>query len=512
MTCNPASSPTSVGQVFSSSCSTSGGIGPVAWTTSGNLPPGLSYYETTLGLAGAVVRGSPTTPGPYAFTITLQDSASSPVSVSQTFSGTILPVGTGLFLECSSSAGSYTGGVAINPLACKVSGGNPPYQWSISSGSLPLGLSLASVTAGAAVEGTPTVAGNYAFSLAASDSSGQTATWPVSMSITNPSAATGLDPAVLSHLPFGDGWQSRIVLASLYSADTANLRFYGDSGNPIGVPYQQVGTASGSTASFIDQKMQPNSVVFLDTVTEASAPLTVGSAQMFNLNRSITGFGAFRYPSRNWEALVPLDLTRDNSYIVAFDNTGSSWTGVALAGSSPEPVKLLATVRDESGSVLETASIPMGVNGHASITLSQQFPSTAGKRGTVKFTADSFGSFHALAVRGNGPTLTTLPVIPASGYGSSGGSLAHIAYFGGYVSRFVIVNIGTSATSFTLKFFDDAGRALNVPLVVPQAGGAITTSALTLPLALGAAMFVETQSNDALPVLSGSAQLSSPVS
>ena len=71
------------------------------------------------------------------------------------------------------------------------------------------------------------------------------------------------------------------------------------------------------------------------------------------------------------------------------------------------------------------------------------------------------------------------------------------------------MNTGTSATSFTLKFFDDAGGALNVPLVVPQAGGAITTSALTLPLAAGAAMFVETQSNDALPVLSGSAQLSS---
>jgi hypothetical protein len=509
LTCNPASSPTSVGQVFSSYCSTSGGVGPVAWTTSGNLPPGLLYSSSTPGLAYAAVRGSPTTPGPYAFTITLQDSASSPVSVSQTFSGTILAVGTGLFLECSSSSGSYIGGVAITPLTCKVSGGNPPYQWSIPSGSLPLGLSLASVTAGAAVEGTPTVAGNYTYSLAASDSYGQTATWPVSMSIANPYAPTGLDPAVLSHLPFGDGWQSRIVLASLYSADTASLRFYGDSGNPIGVPYQQVGAASGSIASFIDQKMPPNAVVFLDTVTDATAPLTVGSAQLFDLNRAITGFGAFRYPSRNWEALVPLDATREKSYIVAFDNTGSAWTGVALASSSSEPVKLSATVRDESGSVLETASIPMEVNGHASITLSQQFPSTSGKRGTVQFTADSFGSFHALAVRGNGPALTTLPVIPASGYGSSGGSLAHIAYFGGYVSTFAIVNTGASATSFTLKFFDAAGGPLNVPLVVPQAGGAITTSALTLPLAAGAAMFVDTQANDSLPVLSGSAQLTS---
>ena len=508
LTCNPANSPTSVGQVFSSSCATSGGVPPLTWTTSGNLPPGLTYNASTFGVPAAGVRGSPTTPGPYTFTITLQDSASSPVSLSQTYSGTILPVGVGLFLECASSTGSYTGGAAITPLTCKISGGVPPYQWSISSGSLPLGLSLTSVTAGAAVEGTPTVAGTYTYSLAVSDSSGQTAVWPVSVSIANPYAPTSLDPAVLSHVPFGDGWQSRIVLASWYSGGTASLRFYGDSGNPIGVPYQQVGTASGSTASFIDQKMPPYSVVFLDTVTDASAPLTTGSAQLFSSSNGITGFGAFRYPSRNWEALVPVDGTRDNSYVVAFDNTGSAWTGVALASSSSDPLKLAATVRDESGAVLETGSIPMGPNAQTAITLSQQFSSTAGKRGTVQFTTDTFGAFHALAVRGNGPALTTLPVIPVNGY-AYGGSLAHIAFYGGYTSTFVLVNTGTSATSFTLKFFDDAGAALSVPLVVPQAGGAITTSVLTLPLAAGATISIQTQSNDALPVLAGTAQLTS---
>jgi len=506
MTCNPADSPTSVGQVFSSSCSTSGGASPIAWTTSGSLPPGLTYTASTFGLPSAAVSGSPTTPGPYAFTITLQDSASPPVTLSQTLSGTILPVGAGLFLECSTSNGNYTGGVAINPVTCRVSGGSPPYQWSISSGSLPLGLSIASVTAGAAVEGIPTVAGNYTYTLAASDSSGQTATWPVSVSIANPYAPVGLSPVVLSDLVFGDGWQSRMVLASLYGADTASLRFFGNSGNPVGVPYQQVATGSSSTASFIDYKLPENGVVFLDTVTNAAAPLTTGSAQLSSLYNRITGFGVFRYPSRNWEALVPIDGTRDNSYVVAFDNTGSAWTGVALASSSADSLKLAATVRDESGAVLETASIPMGPSAQTSITLSQQFSSTAGKRGTVQFTSDAFGTFHALAVRGNGAALTTLPVLPVNGY-AYGGTIAHMAFYGGYISTFVLVNTGTSATSFTLKFFDDAGKALNVPLFVPQAGGDITVNTLTLPLAAGATVSIQTQSNDSLQVVSGSAQL-----
>jgi len=432
------------------------------------------------------------------------------VSLSKTFSGTIQPVGVGLFLECSSSNGTYTGGVAINPLTCRVSGGVPAYQWSISNGSLPLGLSLTHITAGAAVEGTPTVAGNYTYSLLASDGSGQTAAWPVSVSIVNPPVSTAVSPAVLSDLVFGDGWQSRIVLASLYTSETASLRFFGTSGNPIGVPYQRVATGAGSTASFIDYKSPNNGVLFLDTVTDASAPLTVGSAQLFGSNyNTITGFGDFRYPSRNWEALVPLDSTRDSSYVAAFDNTGSAWTGVALASSSADALKVAATVRDESGAVLETASIPLDSNAQTSMTLSQQFPSTAGKRGTVQFTTNSFGSIHALAVRGNGAALTTLPVLPANEYASSGGSIAHIAFYGGYISTFVLVNTGTSATSFTLKFFDDAGKALNVPLFLPQAGGNITVNTLTLPLAAGATISIPTQSNDSLPVVSGSAQLTS---
>ncbi|HSR06039.1 MAG TPA: hypothetical protein VLM42_02710, partial [Bryobacteraceae bacterium] len=44
---------------------------------------------------------------------------------------------------------------------------------------------------------------------------------------------------------------------------------------------------------------------------------------------------------------------------------------------------------------------------------------------------------------------------------------------------------------------------------LPQAGGDITVNTLTLPLAAGATISIQTQSNDALAVVSGSAQLSS---
>jgi hypothetical protein len=474
------------------------------------LPPGLVFYASTFGLATGGIHGSPTAVGPYNFTITIQDSASTPVTISQTYSGTILPVGASVLLECSSSTGNYVGGVAITPTTCKVSGGTPPYQWSISNGSVPLGLNLTPVAAGMTIGGIPTIAGNYAYSITVNDGGGQTAQWPFSATVSNPYTPVGLGSFVLPHLTFGAGWQNRIALLDLYSADTASLRFYGDSGNPIGVPYTQVATGSGSTASFFDQRIPPNGVVFLDTAAAASDPLTTGSAQLYSLSSSITGFGIFSYGSLNWQAVVPLDTTRDTSYVLAFDNTGSLTTGVALASTDSNAINVSVVVSDDSGVVLQTVSLPLNSGAHTSFMLNQQFPSTVGKRGTVRFTTANYGSIHVLAIRANGPALTTLPVL--AGNGTPGGSIAHVTYNGGFTSTFYLVNTWTASASFTLKFFNDSGGAWTVPLLLPQSRTTITTSALTRTLAAGAMLVVQTQSDSSLAGVQGSAELIGAVS
>ena len=505
MNCIPSDSPTSVGQVFSSSCSSSGGVQPYSWSSSGNLPSGLTFNWSTFGLATAGISGSPTAPGPYNFTVTLQDSASSPVMVSQTFSGNILAVGSGVFVECSSTNGNYTGGSAITPVTCKASGGSPPYQWSISSGALPTGLTLTPVSTGTTVAGIPTVAGKFTSSVSATDSVGQMGSWPFSAAVANPGYPPGPFVSILSHLPFGNGWESRMVLTGLNAADSARMYFFDDAGNPIGVPYQQAATGTTSTSSFFVKSMSPYSVVSLDTTADASAPLTTGSAQLSSLSNQVAGYGVFRYPSRNWEALVPIDGVRDNSYTVTFDNTGSLWTGVALATADSNPVSVPVVVYDDSGSLLDSANLTLPPNGHTAFTVTEQFPSTAGKRGTITMTTTSYGSIRALAVRGNGNGVTTLPVLPAHAQG--GGSIAHVTFNGGYLSTFVLVNTGTTATSFTLNFFDEAGGALNIPLLLPQTGTTLTTNALTRQLAAGATLLVQTQSDDSVPVSVGTAEL-----
>ncbi len=507
LSCLPAAGPVSVGQVFSSNCSVTGGVSPLTWSVSGNLPPGIVFDYSTFGVPNASIHGSPTTVGPYDFTVNIQDSAAQPVTASQNFAGTISAVGAAILLTCSSSGSNYTGGVAITPTTCTVSGGMPPYQWSISNGSLPLGLNLAPVAGGMAVGGIPMIAGIYSCSITVTDSGGQTALWPFSTVVSNPYTPGAFNPFVLPHLTFGGGWQTRIVLSSIYySADTASLRFYGDSGNPIGVPHAQVATGSGSTASFFDQQIPSNGVVFLDTSAAASDPVTNGSARLSSSYSGITGFGVFSYPSLNWQALVPMDNARYNSVVLAFDNTGSLATGVSMASTDSIPINVSVVVSDDNGAVLETTSIPLGAGAHTSFMLKEQFPSTAGKRGTVRFTTDTYGSIHVLAIRANGPALTTLPVLASNG-GNPGASIAHVTYNAGFTSTFYLVNTGTAAAPFTLKFFNESGGAVSVPLLLPQTGMTTTTNALTMTLAAGAMLVVKTQSNSSLAGVVGSAQL-----
>jgi uncharacterized protein (TIGR03437 family) len=88
--CSQSNGPTTVGQSYLSACSASGGTPPYHWTINpGVLPSGLGL---TLTASGVDVVGTPNAPGPYSYTVRVQDSSTPSVEVaSQTFSGTILP-------------------------------------------------------------------------------------------------------------------------------------------------------------------------------------------------------------------------------------------------------------------------------------------------------------------------------------------------------------------------------------------------------------------------------------
>jgi hypothetical protein len=66
----------------------SGGIAPYSWsTTGGTLPAGLALTKNASDSHLAALAGTPTTAGPYSFSVTVTDSSAG--SISQAFSGTI---------------------------------------------------------------------------------------------------------------------------------------------------------------------------------------------------------------------------------------------------------------------------------------------------------------------------------------------------------------------------------------------------------------------------------------
>src|SRR5581483_8704099 len=70
-------------------------------------------------------------------------------------------------VSCAAPASPFGIGAVVS-LTCPAAGGAAPYTWSISSGSLPPGLMLNSLTG--LISGQPTVAGTYPFTIRVVDS------------------------------------------------------------------------------------------------------------------------------------------------------------------------------------------------------------------------------------------------------------------------------------------------------------------------------------------------------
>lgn len=92
----------------------------------------------------------------------------------------------------SVSTSSLPAGVVGEPYSTAVAatGGEPPYTWSISSGSLPAGLSLDSLQG--TITGAPTSAGTSHFVVAATDSSGQSGTSGLAIAVAKATALAAI--------------------------------------------------------------------------------------------------------------------------------------------------------------------------------------------------------------------------------------------------------------------------------------------------------------------------------
>jgi hypothetical protein len=177
-----------IGTPYSDTLTSTYGTGPYTWSvTAGTLPAGLTLHAGT-----GVIDGTPTalavTESGLKFTVVDSEPASATsaamsLTVNQAFAITAPPAG---------ALAGGTPGVPYGPVTLTGQGGILPYSWSVTTGSLPAGLTLHALTG--VIDGTPTTQDNSAFTVTLTDSTPQTTTRAFSIAITNaaPGAPTNL--------------------------------------------------------------------------------------------------------------------------------------------------------------------------------------------------------------------------------------------------------------------------------------------------------------------------------
>jgi hypothetical protein len=164
-----------VGATYSQTLAAVGGQQPYTWSLSGgSLPAGITLS------AGGTLSGSPTMAGTFTFTVTATDAANMTFAKQFTVQIFAAPSITTTSLPDVYSGSAYTAMLAGT-------GGKTPYSFSISSGTLPAGVSLSSA---GVLSGTTTITGAFPLTVTLTDANNVTASKPLTLTVVPALAVT----------------------------------------------------------------------------------------------------------------------------------------------------------------------------------------------------------------------------------------------------------------------------------------------------------------------------------
>jgi large repetitive protein len=314
-----------VGVVYSAPLDVTGGAGPYSWAiAAGSLPAGL-----TLDAGTGVISGTPTTAGTASFTVRVTDAGGQVASTASTL--------TIVAQQRLSFAAPPSGevGVAYNSTLVG-SGGANPLRYTLTSGTLPAGLTL---TVAGVLSGTPTTAGNYVVVIRVRDALNRTSTQTVTLDI---NAAPVLDFTAPANgevgVPYSDtlsvvGGTGPISWAITAGSLPAGLTLNTGTGEISGTP-----TAAGSAS-------------FTVRVTDASAVA----------DSAATTLRVVAAPSLALPALPTGDVGQDYTTTLEVDGGTGPYTWAVGTGSLPAGLTLDGGTGVLSGTPTASGSFPVTV-------------------------------------------------------------------------------------------------------------------------------------------------------
>ena len=281
----------------------------------------------------------------------------------------------------------------------QASGGVGPFQWTVSSGTLPHNLALSSSSTGIAmISGTPdTAAQAAAFTVKVTDSANQSASQLYTVSILLEPDTITLSPPSLSFAPQLTGTSSSAQVETVTNTGTSAVLISGIALMETNTAdFSETSNCSSSlaaganctfTVAFTPSQLGPRSAAI--TITDT----TMGSPHSVPLN----GVGLTSGPDATWSAnsmtftpqLIGATSPAQSITLSNYGTTIVNITGISVAGDFGET--------DNCGSSLASA---------ASCTVNvTSTPSAAGKySGTLSVTVDAPSSPQTVSLNGAGST------------------------------------------------------------------------------------------------------------
>ncbi|HEX3842240.1 MAG TPA: putative Ig domain-containing protein, partial [Acidimicrobiales bacterium] len=350
-----------VGAPYSQTLVGSGGTAPLTWSvTTGSLPAGL-----TLNAATGVISGTPTAAGSPTFIVTLTDTNGKKATQSYTLAVVIGPSITTPSLPSGEVGVAYS-----QPLAG--TGGTTPYTWSVTTGSLPAGLTLNSATG--VISGSPTAAGSPTFTVTLTDANSQTSTKVFTVvvaavpSITTPSLPSGEVGVAYSQTLAGTGGATPYAWSVTTGSLPAGLTLNSATGVISGSP-----TTAGSptfTVTLTDANNQTAThsytvgILALPSITTATLP---GGEVGVTYSQTLAGTGgATPYAWSVTTGSLPAGLALNPSTGVISGTptaSGPDTFTVTLTDANNETATQSYTVTTLAAPSITTATLPGGEHG-----------------------------------------------------------------------------------------------------------------------------------------------------
>ncbi|MBX5480743.1 MAG: putative Ig domain-containing protein [Myxococcaceae bacterium] len=344
---------------YTDALTATGGRAPYTFSVASGLPPGV-----TLSSSGQF-GGAPTTAGNYPFTVTVTDDNGKTGTKSLT-----ITVRSALVIGTASLADGYVGDAYSATLSA--SGGKTPYTWSISSGALPTGITLAASTG--VLSGTPGAASTSSFTVRVTDGNGVSTDKPLSLAIY-------AKPAVSTASPLPDAYVGSAYNQTLAATGgKAPLTWSISSGTlPNGLTLSPAGVLSGTattngTATFTVRVTDANgqfatrslnlTVLSGFFVTTASLPDGYVGAPY---SETLTASGGLAPYSWSTTSTLPPGLTLSAAGVLSGTPTaaGSTTLNIVATDANNATTSKTLTIVVRTPPSITTASLPDAYVGSA---------------------------------------------------------------------------------------------------------------------------------------------------